>query len=178
LAIEHVNQTHDSDQVRQGTGVEDWKRAFRENLFYVLGRFPAGATKNDRYLALAYSVRDRLLDRWVKTSEAYFRKQVRTACYLSAELLLGSHLGSNLVNLGAYDEARQAMEELGLDFDELLDHEEEPGLGNGGLGRLAACYLESLDSLQIPSIGYGTSTTRPPQTRRSTTPRSWAASEI
>ena len=144
-----------TDDMRSGTDVEGWKRAFRRNLFYVLGRFPATATANDNYLALAYSVRDRLLDRWVKTSETYYRKQVRTVCYLSAEYLLGPHLGNNLLNLGALDTAKQAMKELGLDFEKLLDQEEEPGLGNGGLGRLAACYLDSLATLGIPSIGYG-----------------------
>jgi len=140
---------------RRGTDVEAWRRSFQENLFYVLGRFPATATANDRYLALAYSVRDRLLDRWVKTSQMYYQRKVRTVCYLSAEFLLGPHLGNNLLNLGAYDTAKQAMEELGLDFEELLNQEEEPGLGNGGLGRLAACYLDSLATLEIPSIGYG-----------------------
>src|SRR5262245_43343466 len=135
--------------------VEDWKQAFLWNLYYVLGRFPETATMNDKYLALAYSVRDRLLDRWVKSSETYFRKKARTVCYLSAEFLLGPHLGNNLLNLGMFDAAKQAMEELGLDFERLLDQEEEPGLGTGGLGRLAACYLDSLATLQIPSIGYG-----------------------
>src|SRR5215216_6122673 len=144
-----------TDTMRGGTDVEAWKRAFRDHLFYVLGRFPATATANDKYLALAYSVRDRILDRWVKTSETYYRKKVRTVCYLSAEFLLGPHLGSNLVNLGAFDAAKQAMEELGLNFASLLDQEEEPGLGNGGLGRLAACYLDSLATLAIPAIGYG-----------------------
>ena len=110
---------------------------------------------NDKYLALAYSARDCILDRWVKTSETYYRKRVRTACYLSAEYLLGPHLGNNLLNLGAFETAKQAMEELGLDFEKLLNQEEEPGLGNGGLGRLAACYLDSLATLEIPSIGYG-----------------------
>jgi glycogen phosphorylase len=155
MTVQNVGSSRESHRARQGLEVEDWKRAFRENLFYVLGRFPKTATTNDQYLALAYSVRDRLLDRWVRTSETYYRRQVRTACYLSAEFLLGPHLGSNLVNLGAWDAAKQAMEELGFDFDELLDQEEEPGLGNGGLGRLAACYLDSLASLEIPSIGYG-----------------------
>jgi starch phosphorylase len=141
--------------MRVATDVEAWKQAFRKNLFYVLGRFLATATTNDKYLALAYSVRDQLLARWVKTSETYYRKRVRTACYLSAEFLLGPHLGNNLLNLGAFDTAKQAMEQLGLDFETLLDQEEEPGLGNGGLGRLAACYLDSLATLEIPSIGYG-----------------------
>ena len=144
-----------SDPTRRGTDVEAWKRAFRENLFYSLGRFPATSSMNDKYLALAYSVRDRLLDKWVRTSETYYRKRVRTVCYLSAEFLLGPHLGNNLVNLGMMEPARQAMTELGLDFDALLEQEEEPGLGNGGLGRLAACYIESMAALEIPSIGYG-----------------------
>src|SRR5262245_62975224 len=143
------------DDPRRVTDPDAWTRAFQENLFYVLGRFPATATINDKYLALSYSVRDRLLDRWVKTSETYYRKKVRTACYLSAEYLLGPHLGNNLLNLEAFDTAKQAMEELGLDFGKLLEQEEEPGLGNGGLGRLAACYLDSLATLEIPSIGYG-----------------------
>ncbi len=155
MAIEEFPNPTMTDSMHGDTDVEAWKRAFRENLFYVLGRFPATATANDKYLALAYSVRDCLLDRWVKTSETYYRKKVRTVCYLSAEFLLGPHLGNNLLNLGTFDTAKQAMEELGLEFESLLDQEEEPGLGNGGLGRLAACYLDSLATLQIPSIGYG-----------------------
>ena len=144
-----------TDDLRRVSDTEAWKQAFQKNLFYVLGRFPATATANDKYLALAFSVRDRLLDRWVKTAETYYRKKVRTVCYLSAEFLLGPHLGNNLVNLDAYETAKQAMQELGLDFEQLLDQEEEPGLGSGGLGRLAACFLDSLATLQIPSIGYG-----------------------
>ncbi|MFL6804059.1 MAG: glycogen/starch/alpha-glucan phosphorylase [Xanthobacteraceae bacterium] len=144
-----------TDNMSRVAEVEAWKRVFRGNLFSVLGRFPATATVNDKYLALAYSVRNRLLEHWAATSETYYRKRVRTVCYLSAEFLLGPHLGNNLVNLGSFDTAKQAMEELGLDFAQLLEQEEEPGLGNGGLGRLAACYLDSLATLQIPSIGYG-----------------------
>src|SRR5262245_57644560 len=155
MATKHLQKPVKTDDMRVGTDVEAWKSAFQRNLFYILGRFPATATMNDKYLALAYSVRDRLLDRWVKSSETYFRKKARTVCYLSAEFLLGPHLGNNLLNLGMFDAAKQAMEELGLDFERLLDQEEEPGLGTGGLGRLAACYLDSLATLQIPSIGYG-----------------------
>ena len=143
------------DDVRTGLSVEAFKRAYEDNLRYALGRFPEVATRNDRYLALAYAVRDRLMDRWIRTGEAYYRSRARTVCYLSAEFLLGPHLGNNLLNLGVLAEARQAIEELGLDFDALLDQEEEPGLGNGGLGRLAACYMDSLATLQVPAIGYG-----------------------
>ena len=155
MAIQDVRNPTPAPKKRGGGDVEAWKRAFREKLFGVLGRFPETATTNDNYLALAHAVRDRLLERWVRTSETYYRRKVRTVCYLSAEFLLGPHLGNNLVNLGTLDAAKQAMEELGLDFAKLLEQEEEPGLGNGGLGRLAACYLDSLATLQIPSIGYG-----------------------
>src|SRR6185436_10439348 len=79
----------------------------------------------------------------------------RTVAYLSAEFLMGPHLGNNLVNLGMYDEVRAAITEFGMNFEELLAHEDEPGLGNGGLGRLAACFLDSLATLELPAIGYG-----------------------
>ncbi|TCJ18915.1 glycogen/starch/alpha-glucan phosphorylase [Parasulfuritortus cantonensis] len=131
------------------------KRAFLDNLFYFQGKFPALATRNDYYMALAYTVRDRLLQRWISTAEAYAASQARTVAYLSAEFLLGPHLGNNLLNLGIYDTARQALRELGLSFEEILAQEEEPGLGNGGLGRLAACFLDSMATLEIPSLGYG-----------------------
>ena len=95
--------------------MEAFKRAYQENLRYVLGRFPEVATPNDRYLALAYAVRDRLMDRWIRSMEAYYRTSSRTVCYLSAEFLLGPHLGNNLLNMGVLDAAREAAEELGLD---------------------------------------------------------------
>ncbi len=140
---------------RTGLDVTNLKRAFADNVFFGQGRFPAVATWNDYYLALAHAVRDRLLHRWAQTARTYFERESRTVCYLSAEFLLGPHLGNNLVNLNICEEARQAMEESGLDLNELLEAEEEPGLGNGGLGRLAACYLDSLSTLEIPAIGYG-----------------------
>ena len=140
---------------RTGLETETLKRAFLDNLFYIQGKFPALATPNDYYMALAYTVRDRLLRRWLSSAELYTNSGSRTVCYLSAEFLMGPHLGNNLINLGIYDQVNQAIEELGLNLDELLQQEEEPGLGNGGLGRLAACYLDSLASLEIPAIGYG-----------------------
>jgi starch phosphorylase len=132
-----------------------FKQAFLDNLFYIQGKFPALATKTDYYHALAYAVRDRLLQRWISTAAVYTKQGSRTVAYLSAEFLMGPHLGNNLINLGIYDEVRQAIGELGLNFDELLQQEDEPGLGNGGLGRLAACFIDSLASLEIPSLGYG-----------------------
>jgi starch phosphorylase len=134
---------------------EAFKNAFLDNLFYVQGKTPALATKHDYYMALAYTVRDRMLHRWISTAATYTNQGSRTVAYLSAEFLMGPHLGNNLVNLGVYDEVRQAVTESGLDFDELLSLEDEPGLGNGGLGRLAACFLDSLATLEIPAIGYG-----------------------
>ena len=134
---------------------EAFKHAFLDNLFYVQGKIPALATKRDYYMALAFTVRDRMLHRWISTAETYTTHGSRTVAYLSAEFLMGPHLGNNLLNLGIYDEVREAVGELGLDFAELAACEDEPGLGNGGLGRLAACFLDSMATLEIPSIGYG-----------------------
>jgi len=134
---------------------EALKRAFLDDLFYVQGKFPALATRNDYYQALAYAVRDRMLQRWISTAAVYTKEGSRTVAYLSAEFLMGPHLGNNLINLGIREQVQQAVTELGLDFDELLAQEEEPGLGNGGLGRLAACFIDSLATLEIPALGYG-----------------------
>ncbi|HEX2788872.1 MAG TPA: glycogen/starch/alpha-glucan phosphorylase [Steroidobacteraceae bacterium] len=131
------------------------KRSFLDNLFYMQGKFPVLATAYDYYMALAYAVRDRMLQRWNSTAAAYTQQGSRTVSYLSAEFLMGPYLGNNLINLGIHDTARQAVAELGLDLDELLRQEDEPGLGNGGLGRLAACFIDSLATLQVPCMGYG-----------------------
>src|SRR5271157_5216409 len=138
-----------------GLDVEALKQTFISNLFCVQGRSLAAATRNDCYMALAYTVRDRLLERWIRTRDTYFERDVRMVCYLSAEFLTGPHLENNLINLGIYNEVRQAMEKLGLDLEELINQEEEPGLGNGGLGRLAACFLDSMATFGIPAVGYG-----------------------
>jgi starch phosphorylase len=140
---------------RTGINVETLKRAFLDNLFYIQAKFPRISTQNDYYMALAYTVRDRLLNRWLNTTQTYLEKAPRTVAYLSAEFLLGPHLGNNLINLGLHNVVKQAIEELGLSLPDLLEQEEEPGLGNGGLGRLAACYIDSLATLEIPAIGYG-----------------------
>src|SRR5580698_3316699 len=134
---------------------ETLKHAFCSNLFYVQGKIPTLATRHDYYVALAITVRDQMLHRWISTAEAYTKHGSRTVAYFSAEFLMGPHLGNNILNLGLEQVARQALMELGLDYDDLLECEDEPGLGNGGLGRLAACFLDSLATLEIPSIGYG-----------------------
>ncbi len=134
---------------------EALKQSFVDNLFYTQGKFPALASRQDYYMALAHAVRDRMLLRWISTAAAYTKLGSRTVCYLSAEFLPGPHLGNNLVNLGLYEAARACVAEFGLNFDSLLAQEPEPGLGNGGLGRLAACFLDSLATLEIPALGYG-----------------------
>jgi glycogen phosphorylase len=138
-----------------GSSVEALKRAFIDNLYYTVGRYPAIANRRDSYIALAYTVRDRLMKRWINAMQTYRKKDVRAVCYLSAEFLPGPHLANNLINLGMYDHASQAMAELGLSLRELVEEEPEPGLGNGGLGRLASCFLDSLSTLGVPAIGYG-----------------------
>jgi starch phosphorylase len=143
------------EDIRTGSTVDALERAIMDNLRFAQGRVPANATLNDWYMALAYTVRDHLLARWIRTMEALMRSDVRVVSYLSAEFLLGPHLALNLLDLGIEAEAREAARRLGLDLDALIEQEEEPGLGNGGLGRLAACYLDSLATLEIPTIGYG-----------------------
>jgi starch phosphorylase len=144
-----------ASDVRTGMTVADLKQAFLDNLFCGMGRVPVAATRNDAYTALALTVRDRVFKQGVRTLESFREHNVRLVAYLSAEFLPGPHLANNLLNLGITEPARQAMTELGLNLDELIAQEEEPGLGNGGLGRLASCYLDSLASLEVPAAGYG-----------------------
>ncbi len=131
------------------------KRSFLDHLLHMQGKFPALATRLDYYQALAMVVRDQIMQRWISTAAEYTQTGARTVAYLSAEFLMGPHLGNNLINLGIEPQVRQAMGELGLNLEELLLQEDEPGLGNGGLGRLAACFIDSLATLEVPSLGYG-----------------------
>ena len=140
---------------RTGRSIEALRRAFKDNLYYITAKPLFRATPFEHYIALAYTVRDRLLDRFIASTENYKEQGARRVAYLSAEFLIGPQLGNNLLNLGLMDNVRQALEGLGLDLDTILETEPEPGLGNGGLGRLAACYMDSLASLEIPAIGYG-----------------------
>jgi starch phosphorylase len=143
------------DDERTALDKEAIKNSFLDDLFYMQGKFAALATRNDYYMALAYAVRDRMLQRWISTAATYTQEASRTVAYLSAEFLVGPQLGSNLLSLGISEIVRKGMSELGLDLEELLRQEEEPGLGSGGLGRLAACFIDSLATLEIPSLGYG-----------------------
>ncbi|MGD9577359.1 MAG: glycogen/starch/alpha-glucan phosphorylase [Syntrophorhabdus sp.] len=142
------------EDVRTGLSTESIKRAILENLNFIQGRIPILATPNDWYMSLAYTVRDRMLERWIRSILA-LRQSPRAVCYLSAEFLMGPHLVNAMVNLGIYEQVREAAVQLNLDLEDIIAQEGEPGLGNGGLGRLAACFLDSLASLEIPAIGYG-----------------------
>lgn len=144
-----------SEDVAQSLSKEDIKSSFLENLFYRLGRLPAVATQNDLYTALALVVRDRVFRKFVKSTAEFARKDARAVAYLSAEYLPGPHLGKNLLNLEITEKTKEALAELDLKLEDLLEEEVEPGLGNGGLGRLASCYLGSMATLGIPSVGYG-----------------------
>ena len=143
------------EHTRTGTSVEILKTAILDNLSYVVGRSLELATREQLYEALAQSVRDRIMQSWVRQMTLQNRPETRDVAYLSAEFLVGPHLGNNLLNLDLVDNARQALQELRLDLDELVGLEEEPGLGNGGLGRLAACYMDSLATLGYAATGYG-----------------------
>lgn len=131
------------------------KRAFAYNLFYKQGVTIRHASLNDYYQAVSQTLRDRMQHLFINSVEALHAKDSKIVCYLSAEFLMGPHLHNNLLNLGLYEDFEKAATESGLNLKKIIDHEEEPGLGNGGLGRLAACYLDSLATLQIPAIGYG-----------------------
>ena len=141
---------------RSGLDVESLKQSFLHHVAFTQAKVPGYATPRDRYVALAMSVRDRLIDRWIATRRAYYRTpDTKRVYYLSLEFLMGRMLGNSLVNMHIYDECHQALFDLGHDLEDLRMLEEEAGLGNGGLGRLAACFLDSMATLELPGYGYG-----------------------
>ena len=143
--------------IRTGSGTDTIARALLDNLRCLQGKLPQHATRNDWYMALAYTVRDHMIDRYITTLDTMtqVRGGHKVVAYLSAEFLVGPHLGNGLINLGIWDAAEQALAQFDQDLPVLLEQEEEPGLGNGGLGRLAACFMDSLSTLNVPAIGYG-----------------------
>jgi glycogen phosphorylase len=132
-------------RTRIARSVDAIQNSFMDNLFYVVGRRLEDASPVDHYTALAYTIRDRLLARFVSSTEKYRQANARTVAYLSAEFLLRPHLGNNILNLDVWgntmDHTREALQNLGLDLDTILATELEPGLGNGGLGRTTCCLL-------------------------------------
>jgi starch phosphorylase len=133
----------------------DLQRSFLRHLQYTLVKDKYSATKADLYLALAYAVRDMLVERWLDTQQSYYINDAKRVYYISMEFLMGRTLGNSLINLGIMDEWETALKQMGIDVDELKDNEWDAGLGNGGLGRLAACFLDSMATMSLPAYGYG-----------------------
>jgi starch phosphorylase len=139
----------------KGMDAKSIQLSFANHLEYSLSKDQYSATKRDLYQSLALASRDRLIERWIRTQQKYYTEDVKRVYYLSAEYLMGRLLISNLLNLGIYEESRKAMADLHIDLDELAMEEPDMGLGNGGLGRLAACFVDSMATLQLPAYGYG-----------------------
>src|SRR5499427_3857406 len=139
-----------------GLDADSIRREFLTHLEITLAELPEHVdTEWEPYLSLALTVRDRLIERWVRTQEAYYAHDAKRVYYLSLEFLMGRALANSLVNLGFLDAAAQAMHELGYHLEDLREAEWDAGLGNGALGRLAACFLDSLATLGFPCYGYG-----------------------
>ncbi len=138
-----------------GTDVESLQQSFANHLECTLVKDKYSATRLDRYKSLAYAVRDRLVERWIATQQTYYEKEAKRIYYLSLEFLMGRTLGNSIINLDLVESCRRAMDELGLDLEDLAEVEWDAGLGNGGLGRLAACFLDSMATLELPAYGYG-----------------------
>ncbi len=143
------------NRTREPLTAKNFKRLFLKHLEYTLGKDNYSATKNDLYLALAYSVRDLLVERWRETQQMYYVQDAKRVYYISMEFMIGRSLDNSLINLGLKDAWVEALGELDLNYEAISEHEWDAGLGNGGLGRLAACFLDSLATMSMPAYGYG-----------------------
>lgn len=135
--------------------VEGLKEDFAWHIRYTQAKEMEKATRRDQYTAFAHCVRDRLIERWLETQATYYRKNVKRVYYLSLEFLIGRLLGNNVINLKMERICGEALKDYGIDWNSLRDFEADAGLGNGGLGRLAACFLDSMSTLNLPALGYG-----------------------
>ncbi len=138
-----------------GISVEAFKKAFTDHIHHTLARDEHTVTQHEKFLAVAYAVRDRLIDRWIKTQETYYHRDVKRVYYLSLEFLIGRTLGNSVLNLDVEGAVAEALDEMGMSLEELREQEVDAGLGNGGLGRLAACFLDSMATLELPATGMG-----------------------
>lgn len=143
------------DQLFNPKDSEGIKKTILNHLLSFQGRDPERAGKDDIYKALAYTMRDFLVEKWVGTQKGYYTKKQKRVYYLSMEFLIGRSLGNSLINLGFWDRVEKAVNDMGYDLEEILDKEEDAALGNGGLGRLAACFMDSIATMNIPAYGYG-----------------------
>ncbi len=142
--------------LKQGMDVKSLKEGILSHLEFTPGELPKHVDSEwEPYVSLALAVRDRLMERWIRTHDAYYERDAKRLCYLSLEFLMGRTLGNAVINLDLVDQAEQALTDLGYDFETLREAEWDAGLGNGGLGRLAACFLDSLATLELPAYGYG-----------------------
>ena len=135
--------------------VEGLKEDFAWHLRYSLAKSDTTATERDEYTAFANAVRDRIVERWISTQEEYAKQNTKRVYYMSLEFLIGRLLGNNVINLKADQLCRDALKDYGIDWNNLRDYESDAGLGNGGLGRLAACYVDSMSTLNLAGMGYG-----------------------
>src|SRR5512137_1256299 len=150
-----LERARDLPSVRTAMDVDALRRSFADHLQFTQGKDEHSATALDRYLAVAGAVRDRMMRRWLQTQQAYYRSDAKRVYYLSLEFLMGKALENNLINLGLLDNMKAALAPLGLTLEDLYAQEPDAGLGNGGLGRLAACFLDSMATLALPATGYG-----------------------
>ena len=138
-----------------GITAADIKKSFWDNLKYRLVKEDETATEYDLFLSLAYAIRDRLVENWVATQKFYRTRKVKRVYYLSLEFLIGRTLGNSIINLQVEENVAKALQDMGFSLEDLREAEIDAGLGNGGLGRLAACFLDSLATLGVPADGYG-----------------------
>ena len=134
---------------------ETFKNQLFENVKMLSRKTIENASKEQIYEALVFTVRDYVTDMWIKTHDQYYKEDVKVVYYLSMEFLMGRFLGNTILNLSVIDEIKEILDELNINYNELEDAERDPGLGNGGLGRLAACFLDSLSTLRLPAYGCG-----------------------
>ncbi|HOP64407.1 MAG TPA: glycogen/starch/alpha-glucan phosphorylase [Spirochaetota bacterium] len=150
-----VKKLTPSNNQAKGMDSESIKEDFVNHMEFSLGKDEYSVTNHDCYSGIALTARDRLIERWIETQQTYYKKNAKRVYYLSLEFLIGRTLGNSLINLGLYKESDTALKELGYSLEELRETEWDAGLGNGGLGRLAACFMDSLATLGLPSAGYG-----------------------